>query len=113
MAEYMAKSVEESDFGSKPHGGMEAFVIEASTASACCDFGVGGGKLVEMDLMQVQLVSMGHLGGMGMRKIFHGIRDENGGSSVEGTVSNTMTALAKPGESLGTGHVRIRQLPST
>ena len=36
-AEYVAKTMEESDFKSELHRETEAFVLKASTTSACCD----------------------------------------------------------------------------
>jgi len=59
------------------------------------DVGVSGGELVETDLTQVQLASTGRSRGVGMGETFHGVRDGDGGSGVEGTVNDTITALTE------------------
>ena len=56
------------------------------------DVGMGGGKPMEADLSQVQLVSTG-LRGVGVGEAFHGVRDGDGGSGVKSTVNGTVTAI--------------------
>ena len=51
------------------------------------DVGVSRGKLVGMDLVQVQLASAGWLGG--------GVGDGDGGSDVRGMVDDSITAPTK------------------
>jgi hypothetical protein len=59
------------------------------------DVGMSGGELVETDLTQVQLASTGRSRGVDAGETFHGVGDGDGGSGVEGTVSDTITALAE------------------
>ena len=71
----------------------EIFVLDDTMEGN--DIGVSGGEFVEANLTQVQLATTGRSGGVGVGETFHGVRDGDGGSGVEGTVNDSITALTE------------------